>query len=49
MVSGIGPKAQLAKYNINAVAINENVGQGMQDHIFFGVNSVLVGGIDGFE
>lgn len=36
MVSGIGPKAQLTKYNITQVAINENVGQGMQDHIFFG-------------
>jgi choline dehydrogenase len=36
MVSGIGPKAQLAKFNIKPIAINENVGQGMQDHIFVG-------------
>lgn len=41
MVSGIGPKAQLSKFNIDPVVINENVGQGMQDHIFFGVRVAL--------
>jgi choline dehydrogenase len=39
MVSGIGPKSQLSQFKITPVAINENVGQGMQDHIFFGVSS----------
>ncbi|MCO5566001.1 hypothetical protein L7F22_019676 [Adiantum nelumboides] len=36
MVSGIGPQAQLQKFNITPVVINENVGKNMQDHIFFG-------------
>ena len=39
MVSGIGPKSQLDKFQITSVAVNENVGQGMQDHIFFGVST----------
>ena len=30
MVSGIGPKAQLDKFRIPAVVVNENVGQNMQ-------------------
>lgn len=36
MVSGIGPKAQLQKYNIPVLADRPGVGQNMQDHIFFG-------------
>lgn len=36
MVSGIGPKDQLITNNIPILVDNPNVGQGMQDHIFFG-------------
>ncbi|KAE9367407.1 GMC oxidoreductase [Stipitochalara longipes BDJ] len=36
MVSGIGSSAQLSKFNIPVVSDLEGVGQGMQDHIFFG-------------
>lgn len=36
MVSGIGPKATLEKYNIPVIADRRGVGQNMQDHIFFG-------------
>jgi choline dehydrogenase-like flavoprotein len=36
MVSGIGPSAQLAKFNIPVIADLPGVGQNMQDHIFFG-------------
>ncbi|UZJ52489.1 hypothetical protein CBS101457_001809 [Exobasidium rhododendri] len=36
MVSGIGPAKTLSKFGITPVVTNENVGQGMQDHIFFG-------------
>jgi choline dehydrogenase len=36
MVSGIGPKATLQKYNITVIANRPGVGQGMQDHLFFG-------------
>lgn len=36
MVSGIGPQAQLTAQSIPVVVQNENVGQNMQDHIFFG-------------
>ncbi|CAD6442243.1 d34d526b-2779-4c26-b517-ea3c29081a36 [Sclerotinia trifoliorum] len=36
MLSGIGPKATLEKWNIPAVSILEGVGQNMWDHIFFG-------------
>ncbi|KAJ4359851.1 uncharacterized protein N0V89_000407 [Didymosphaeria variabile] len=36
MVSGIGPAATLQQYNIPIVADRPGVGQGMQDHIFFG-------------
>ena len=36
MVSGIGPSAQLSKFNIPVISDLEGVGQGMQDHIFFG-------------
>lgn len=33
MLSGIGPEAELQKYNISPVALNENVGQHMKDHL----------------
>ncbi|KAI6773098.1 hypothetical protein HG530_004056 [Fusarium avenaceum] len=36
MVSGIGPKETLNKFNIKPVSILEGVGQNMWDHIFFG-------------
>ncbi|KAK7961994.1 GMC oxidoreductase [Apiospora aurea] len=36
MVSGIGPAAALAKFNIPVVADRRGVGQGLQDHVFFG-------------
>ncbi|PVI07227.1 GMC oxidoreductase [Periconia macrospinosa] len=36
MVSGIGPKATLQKFNIPLVLDKPAVGQGMEDHIFFG-------------
>ncbi|WAQ84880.1 hypothetical protein PtA15_5A453 [Puccinia triticina] len=36
MVSGIGPKDQLTANQIPIRVENPNVGQGMQDHIFFG-------------
>jgi choline dehydrogenase len=36
MVSGVGPAAQLAEYSIPVIADRPGVGQGMQDHIFFG-------------
>ncbi|KAA1097239.1 hypothetical protein PGT21_028321 [Puccinia graminis f. sp. tritici] len=36
MVSGIGPKDQLTANQIPILVENPNVGQGMQDHIFFG-------------
>lgn len=36
MVSGVGPAAQLAKFSIPLVADRPGVGQGMQDHVFFG-------------
>jgi choline dehydrogenase len=36
MVSGIGPAATLKKLNIPVVQNRAGVGQGMQDHIFFG-------------
>jgi choline dehydrogenase len=36
MVSGIGPSATLQKYNIPVIKNLAGVGQGMQDHIFFG-------------
>jgi choline dehydrogenase-like flavoprotein len=36
MVSGVGPSAQLAEYDIPVVADLQGVGQNMQDHIFFG-------------
>ena len=36
MLSGIGPKDTLAKWNIPAISILEGVGQNMWDHIFFG-------------
>jgi choline dehydrogenase len=36
MVSGVGPKATLEKLNIPVVADRPGVGQGMQDHVFFG-------------
>lgn len=36
MVSGVGPAAALQKLGITVVADRPGVGQGMQDHIFFG-------------
>jgi choline dehydrogenase-like flavoprotein len=39
MVSGVGPAAQLQKYSIPVVKDLPGVGQGMQDHIFFGPSS----------
>ncbi|MBW0493820.1 hypothetical protein O181_033535 [Austropuccinia psidii MF-1] len=36
MLSGIGPRDQLVANNIPVVVENPNVGQGMEDHIFFG-------------
>ncbi|KAK3985130.1 putative GMC oxidoreductase [Cladorrhinum sp. PSN332] len=36
MVSGIGPKNELAKHNIPLIVDRPGVGQGMQDHVFFG-------------
>ena len=36
MVSGIGPKGTLEKFNIPRVQILEGVGQNMWDHIYFG-------------
>jgi choline dehydrogenase len=39
MVSGIGPATQLQKYSIPVIKDLPGVGQGMQDHIFFGPSS----------
>jgi choline dehydrogenase len=36
MVSGVGPKAVLSKLSVPVVADRPGVGQGMQDHVFFG-------------
>jgi choline dehydrogenase-like flavoprotein len=36
MVSGVGPASTLKKLNIPVVAKLPGVGQGMQDHVFFG-------------
>ncbi|RAL59916.1 hypothetical protein DID88_000543 [Monilinia fructigena] len=36
MLSGIGPRETLDKWNIPAVSVLEGVGQNMWDHIFFG-------------
>ncbi|MBW0541526.1 hypothetical protein O181_081241 [Austropuccinia psidii MF-1] len=36
MVSGIGPRDQLVANNIPVLVENPNVGQGMEDHVFFG-------------
>ncbi|KAK7985468.1 Versicolorin B synthase [Apiospora saccharicola] len=36
MVSGIGPAATLNRFNIPIIADRGGVGQGMQDHVFFG-------------
>lgn len=36
MVSGIGPAATLNQFNIPILADRRGVGQGMQDHVFFG-------------
>lgn len=45
MVSGIGPKEELSKHNIEPVAINENVGKNLQDHIMFGPSFQVVKGL----
>ncbi|KAK8009101.1 hypothetical protein PG991_011652 [Apiospora marii] len=36
MVSGVGPAATLRRFNIPVIADRRGVGQGMQDHVFFG-------------
>lgn len=36
MVSGVGPAAALKKLNIPVIADRPGVGQGMQDHLYFG-------------
>ncbi|KAF6810379.1 versicolorin b synthase [Colletotrichum musicola] len=36
MVSGVGPRDQLQKFNIPIVAERSAVGKGMEDHVFFG-------------
>ena len=36
MVSGIGPESTLRRHNIPCIVNRPGVGQGMQDHIFFG-------------
>jgi choline dehydrogenase len=36
IVSGIGPEETLQEFNIPCVANRPGVGQGMQDHVFFG-------------
>ena len=36
MVSGVGPRATLQQFGITVIADRPGVGQGMQDHIFFG-------------
>ncbi|KAN0065088.1 hypothetical protein ACQY0O_001584 [Thecaphora frezii] len=36
MLSGIGPKQHLSKFGIPVLVDSPNVGQNMQDHIFFG-------------
>lgn len=36
MVSGVGPASTLNKYGISVIADRPGVGQGMQDHVFFG-------------
>ncbi|KAM3072431.1 hypothetical protein ACMFMG_009232 [Clarireedia jacksonii] len=41
MVSGVGPAATLAKYNIPLVANRPGVGQNMWDHCLFGVSRVV--------
>lgn len=38
MVSGVGPQDVLSSLNIPVVADRPGVGQGMQDHVFFGVS-----------
>ncbi|KAH9215487.1 choline dehydrogenase [Leptodontidium sp. 2 PMI_412] len=40
MVSGIGPAATLEKFGITPVLVNENVGQGMNDHNVFSIMAV---------
>ncbi|KAJ3533411.1 hypothetical protein NM208_g8004 [Fusarium decemcellulare] len=36
MVSGVGPRNELEKFDIPIIAERPGVGQGMQDHVFFG-------------
>ncbi|KAH7393625.1 glucose-methanol-choline oxidoreductase [Cadophora sp. MPI-SDFR-AT-0126] len=40
MVSGIGPAATLEKFGITPVLVNENVGQGMNDHNVFSIMAI---------
>jgi choline dehydrogenase len=37
MLSGIGPKETLDRYNISVIADRPGVGQNMQDHVMFGI------------
>ncbi|KIW72478.1 hypothetical protein, variant [Phialophora macrospora] len=41
MISGIGPRAQLAGNGITPVHINENVGQNMNDHCVFSIMALV--------
>lgn len=36
MVSGVGPRAELERFDIPVIADRPGVGQGMEDHVFFG-------------
>jgi choline dehydrogenase len=38
MLSGVGPKATLAKYAIPVVADRPGVGSNLQDHVYFGIS-----------
>ncbi|GME63854.1 GMC oxidoreductase [Neofusicoccum parvum] len=38
MVSGIGPRETLGKFNIPVISALEDVGKNMEDHVFFGIN-----------
>ncbi|PVH99999.1 GMC oxidoreductase [Periconia macrospinosa] len=41
MVSGFGPSAQLAKFGISPVVINENIGQHLNDHSVFSIMATV--------
>uniref|UniRef100_A0A0B7JVM3 Glucose-methanol-choline oxidoreductase N-terminal domain-containing protein n=1 Tax=Bionectria ochroleuca TaxID=29856 RepID=A0A0B7JVM3_BIOOC len=46
MVSGVGPKDQLEKFNINVVADLPGVGQNLWDHVLFGPTFEINGLVD---